>query len=225
MKRFFDSLNSIYGPLTSGSSPMLSLDGTKLITDKTRAEHFDGVLNRPSSKNDAAIQRLPLVAINPELDIPPLRMRLPRQSGECRAEKPQVLMPFPQNVFKSGGSALLTKLTEQFKSFRDNETLSQEFKDASIVHINCKRKENKRSCDNHRGISPLAIAGKILVLVLLNRLLKHLEQGHLPQSQCGFRTGRGTIDMVFATRQLQEKSFRCQFMILPYNKHNMINII
>ena len=60
MKRFFDSLKTIYGPPTSGSSTMLSADGKKLITNKNKivkrwAEHFDGVLNRPSSINDAAI--------------------------------------------------------------------------------------------------------------------------------------------------------------------------
>ena len=120
-------------------------------------------------------------------------------------------MPFRQKVFKSGGPALLTKLTEQFKSFCDNETLPQEFKDASIVHI-YKRNGDKRSCDNHRGISLLAIAGKILARVLLNRLLKHLQQGHLPESQCGIRAGRGTIDMVFAARQLQKKSFGCHII-------------
>ena len=42
-----------------------------------------------------------------------------------------------------------------------------------------KRKGNKRSCDSHRRISLLAIAGKNLARVLLNSLLKHLEQGHL----------------------------------------------
>ena len=35
--------------------------------------------------------------------------------------------------------------------------------------------------------------------------MKHLEQGLLPESQCGFRKERGTIAMVFAARQLQEK--------------------
>ena len=59
--------------------------------------------------------------------------------------------------------------------------------------------------NNHRGISLLSIAGKILARILLNRLMKHLEQGLLPESQCGFRKERGTIDMVFAARQLQEK--------------------
>ncbi|VDM02519.1 unnamed protein product [Schistocephalus solidus] len=36
-----------------------------------------------------------------------------------------------------------------------------------------------------------------------------LEQGLLPESQCGFRGHRGTTDMIFAARQLQEK---CQEM-------------
>ncbi len=54
MKRFYDSLKCVFGPLTSGSSPLLSADGATLITDKHKiaerwAEHFNGVLNRPSS--------------------------------------------------------------------------------------------------------------------------------------------------------------------------------
>ena len=52
----------------------------------------------------------------------------------------------------------------------------------------------------------LSVAGKILARILLNRLTEHLEQQVLlPESQCGFRQGRGTVDMIFAARQLQEK--------------------
>ena len=32
-----------------------------------------------------------------------------------------------------------------------------------------------------------------------------LAERTLPESQCGFRTGRSTIDMIFSVRQLQEK--------------------
>ena len=61
-------------------------------------------------------------------------------------------------------------------------------------------------CDNHRGISLLSIAGKLLARVLLNRLNEHLEQSVLlPESQCGFRKDRGTTEMIFTARQLQEK--------------------
>ena len=125
------------------------------------AEHFDGVLNRPSSINDAAIQRLPQVAINPELDTPPSEDEVAKAIKQMLCGEAPGPDAIPAEVFKSGGPALLTKLTALFKSFWDNETLPQEFKDATIVHI-YKRKGNKRSCDNHRGISLLVIAGKIL---------------------------------------------------------------
>ena len=52
----------------------------------------------------------------------------------------------------------------------------------------------------------MSIAGKILARVLLNRLNEHLERSRLlPESQCGFRKNRGTIDMIFTAQQLQEK--------------------
>ena len=53
----------------------------------------------------------------------------------------------------------------------------------------------------------MSIAGKILARLMLNRLIKHIEKiGLIPESQCGFRPNRGTSDMTFALRQLQEKS-------------------
>ena len=54
-------------------------------------------------------------------------------------------------------------------------------------------------------MSLLSIAEKILARILLNCLMKHLEQGLLPESQCSFWKERGTTDKVFAARQLQEK--------------------
>ena len=89
------------------------------------------------------------------------------------------------------------------------EAIPQEFKDATIVH-QFKRRGNPQVCDNHRGISLLSIAEKILARVLLNRLNEHLERsGLLPESPCGFRKNRGTIDMIFTARQLQ-KTKNCQ---------------
>ena len=63
MKKFFDALKTIYGPQSSGTTPLLSADGISLLPDKKaflkrRTEHFDGVLNWPSSINDKAINRL-----------------------------------------------------------------------------------------------------------------------------------------------------------------------
>ena len=52
----------------------------------------------------------------------------------------------------------------------------------------------------------MSSAGKILARVLLNRLNEYLKRsGLLQESQCIFRKNRGTIDMIFTARQLQEK--------------------
>ena len=73
VKTFFDTLKTVYVPRSSGTTPPLSADGTSLLTDKEailkrRAGHFDGVLNRPSSINDEAINRIPQVECNQLLD-------------------------------------------------------------------------------------------------------------------------------------------------------------
>jgi len=58
---------------------------------------------------------------------------------------------------------------------------------SKVVHI-YKRKGDRAVCDNHRGISLLSIAGKVLARVLLNRLNGHVNRNSvIPESQCGFR--------------------------------------
>ena len=97
------------------------------------------------------------------------------------------------------------KLTELFHCMWRKEAIPQEFKDAYIIHL-YKRKGNPQVCENHRGISLLSIARKIVAKILLNRLNVHLDQkGLIPESQCGFRKDRGTIEMIFTARQLQQK--------------------
>ncbi|BHF58559.1 hypothetical protein SprV_0100151100 [Sparganum proliferum] len=85
----------------------------------------------------------------------------------------------------------------------------QNFKDDTIVHL-CKKKTNCQLRDNHRGIFLLKIAWKVFVLTPLKRLTNHLEQGHLPESQCGLSRHRGTSNMIFAARQLQENHAEIQ---------------
>ena len=41
--------------------------------------------------------------------------------------------------------------------------------------------------------------------VLLNRLIPTIAQENTPESQCGLRSNRGTVDMIFVLRQIQEK--------------------
>ena len=68
MKKFHDALKTIYG-----ATPLLSADGSTFLTDKDSilkrwAEHFNSVLNRPSSVNDNAIDILPQIECSVLLD-------------------------------------------------------------------------------------------------------------------------------------------------------------
>ncbi|KAG6929473.1 hypothetical protein G0U57_005561, partial [Chelydra serpentina] len=79
----------------------------------------------------------------------------------------------------------------------------QDMRDANIVTL-YKDKGDRSDCNNYRGISLLSVVGKVFARVILNRLQKLADRVY-PESQCGFRAGRSTTDMVFSLRQLQEK--------------------
>nr|VZI33594.1 unnamed protein product [Spirometra erinaceieuropaei] len=212
-KNFFSAIKAVYGPPTKDTAPLLSADVSTLQTEKTQilqrwAEHFRGVLNRPSAISDAGIARLPQMQTNVELDLPPSLQEIIRTVQQLSSGKAPGSDAIPAEVYKHEGPQLMDHLTALFQQMWRQVEVPQDFKDATIVHL-YKREGNRIVCDNHRGISLLNIAGKIFARILLNRLNNHLEQGLLLESQCGFRRHRGTTDTIFAARQLQEK---CQGM-------------
>nr|VZI20178.1 unnamed protein product [Spirometra erinaceieuropaei] len=188
-------------------------DGSTLLTEKAQilqrwTEHFRGVLYRPSTISDAAIDRFSQVETNVDLDLPPSLQETIRAVQQLSRGMAPGSNAIPAEVYKHGGPQLMDHLTALFQEMWRQGEVPHDFKDATIVHL-YKRKGNRQVCDNHRGISLLNIAGKIFARILLNRLNNHLEQGLLSEIQCGFRRHRGTTDTIFAARQLQEK---CQEM-------------
>ena len=99
---------------------------------------------------------------------------------------------------------MLDKFQDLFANCWEKGTLPQDLRDAVIVSL-YKNKGEKSDCSNYRGITLLSVAGKILARVLPNRLIPKIAQENTPESQCGFRSNRGTIDMIFMLRQIQEK--------------------
>ena len=208
-KLFYDGLKAIYGPQANGSSSILSADADTRLTEPSRirerwAEHFSDVLNRPSIISQAAIDNIAQRPLMDELANRPTHDETTaaiRKLSSGKAAGPDAIAA---EIYKYEGINLKKSLVKLFSDIWDNRAVPQEFKDASIVHI-YKRKGDKSICDNHRGISLLCIAGKILTRILLNRLSLHLADNILPESQCGFRAQRSTIDMIFAASQVQEK--------------------
>nr|VZI25743.1 unnamed protein product [Spirometra erinaceieuropaei] len=103
---------AVYGPPTKGTSPLLSADGNTLLTEKTQilqrwAEHFQGVLNRPSVISDAAIERLPQVETNADLDFPPSLQETIRAVLQLSSGKAPGSDAIPAEVYKHGGPRLM----------------------------------------------------------------------------------------------------------------------
>lgn len=210
MKRFYDGLKQVYGPRSTGSTPIHSKDGSTLIADREKilhrwAEHFESVLNQPSVFDETVLDEIPQLPEASYLDQPPTVDDVRKAVKQLSSGKSPGADSIPSEIYKDGGDQLIQRLSQLFTKIWEAESVPQDFKDAQIVHI-FKRKGDRACCDNHRGISLLSIAGKVLARILLNRLSGYVFlQDIVPESQCGFRCGRGTTDMIFTVRQIQEK--------------------
>ena len=109
MKKFHDALKTIYGPKSSGATTLLSADGSTLLTDKEAilkrwAEHFNSVLNRPSSINEDAIDRLPQIECNVLLDEFPTVMKTRKAVQQLSSGKAPGADAIPAEIYKAGAS-------------------------------------------------------------------------------------------------------------------------
>ena len=94
-----------------------------------------------------------------------------------------------------------------FLCTQSEQSVPKDWTDAVLIPI--PKKGDLSNCDNWRGISLLDVVGKVVARILQDRL-QQLAEEELPESQCGFRKGRGCSDMIFAKRQLVEKSWEHQ---------------
>ncbi|KAI8516990.1 hypothetical protein Bbelb_055710 [Branchiostoma belcheri] len=204
-RKFFAGLKAIYGSSYNAMAPVRSADGTLLtekseITERWR-KHFSQLLNRPSNIDQQAIQDMPQRPLMTFLDDPPSQEEIQKAIKQLQGGKAPGPDGIPPEILKVGGEVVTARLTELLQMFWEKGSVPQDFKDANIIHL-YKNKVDRVSCDNHRGISLLSAAGKVMARIVLNRITQHLLDD---ESQCGFRSNRGNIDMIFTLRQIQEK--------------------
>ena len=208
-KSFYQGMKAVYGPRYKNSSAIKSKDGT-VLTEPDQilgrwAEHFNGVLNQDSSFDRSVLEDIPQWDINTSLAELPTIEEIHLCIRQLNCGKAPGEDGIPPDIYVHGGVAIAEQLLIIFTRVWEDGEVPQDFKDATIVHL-YKNKGDRMTCDNHRGIALLNIAGKIFARLLLNRLIKHADDiGVVPESQCGFRANRGTVDMSFALQQIQEK--------------------
>ncbi|BHF64198.1 hypothetical protein SprV_0200719700 [Sparganum proliferum] len=118
-KNFFSAIKAVYGPPTKGTALLLSADDSTLLTEKTQilqhwAEHFRGVLNRPSAISDAAFDRLPQVETNVDIDLPPSLQETNRAVQQLSSGEAPGSDAISAEVYMHGSPQLMDHLTAFF---------------------------------------------------------------------------------------------------------------
>ena len=108
-----------------------------------------------------------------------------------------VYLPKSGNIVAVKIASSLYKLSLQIW---ETEEIPKDWKDGIIVPVF--KKGRRKDSGNYRGISLLSTAEEILARILLNRLNERIVPHIVPETRCGIRSGRGTVDMIdplFAT--------------------------
>ena len=98
---------------------------------------------------------------------------------------------------------LLPAIYQLFTQIWQNLVLPETFLDLTLCSIF--KKGDRTLCKNQRGISLISYVSKVLTLLLNARIYAYCEEiAFLPESQCGFRKARNTVDMVFTAKVIQQ---------------------
>ena len=151
---------------------------------------------------ESPLARIPQVDVKLELDDPPILEEVKKATMQLKMGKSSGIDGIPAY----GGEAVLDYLQDPFTNSWEKRTLPQHLNlwDAVTASL-YKNKGEESDCTNYSGTTLVSIAVKTLARVLLNRLIPTIAQGNTPESQCGFRSNRGTADMTLVLKQIQEK--------------------
>ena len=191
------------GPVQNKTAPLKSSTG-EVITDKGQqmerlVEHYSDLYSRQNVVTSAALDAIECLPTMEELNTEPTVEELSKAIDSLALGSDGI----PPDLVKHCKTTLLLPLHEVLCQCWQEGVVLQDMRDAKIITL-YKNKGERTDCNNYRGILLLGIVGKVFARVILVRLQKLAERVY-PESQCGFRAERSTLDMVFSLRQLQEK--------------------
>ena len=97
----------------------------------------------------------------------------------------------------------------------ESEVCPEDWKRGTIIKL--PKKGNLADCGNWRGITLLSVPGKMLAMIILDRIYVALD-GKMREGQAGFRRGRSCADQIFVLRNIIEQS-------VEWRKQVVINFI
>jgi len=201
------ALKSALGPSPRLTAPLKDREGNILLEKsdqlKRWVDHFSSLYSDPVPFDNSvldAIEQLPEMAY---LDEDTTMQELESALKVLKSGKAPGSDGIPPELLKLNVPVLKDLLLDLLLSCWHKGHVPQDLKDAKLVTL-FKNKGSRQDCDNYRAIALLSLVGKLFARVILKRL-QVLAERIYPESQCGFRKDRSTIDMIFTFRLLQEK--------------------
>ena len=207
IRAMYEGINQVIGKQIKKPAPLKAKTG-ELLTDKNKklerlVEHYVDLYSTNTTVSDKALEAFPQASPFSFLDAEPTLQDVAEAIDSQQSGKAPGQDCIPPDIIKCGKEVFIGPLHTLFCKCWEEGNVPQDMRDAKITTL-YKNKGDRSDCNNYRGISLLSIVGKIFARVILSKL-QFLGTMVYPEAQCGFRPERSTVDMIFATRQIQEK--------------------
>ena len=204
----YEGIKKALGPVQSKTAPLKS-KSEDMITDRGQqleiwAEHYSDLYCKENTVNPSALDAIECLPVMEELDAKPTVEELSTTIDSLASDKAPGSDGIPPDLVKHCKNSLFSSSARSPLSVLVRRSCTTGYEGRAKIITLYKNKGEKSDCNNYRGISFLCIVGKVFARVILIRLHRLVKKVY-PQSQCGFRAERSTVDLIFSLRQLQEK--------------------
>ena len=167
-------------------------------------EHFRELLNVDTSVDDSLVEELESVPLDLGLAEVPLFAETLAAVHSLKRGKATGPDGIPAEVLSVLSHSAIRSLHEHIcQIWMGCGDIPPEWHDADLIPL--PKTGDLSLCSKWRGILLTSVPGKVFSKILNGRLVRHFESHDvLPETQCGFRAGRGTADMIFTLRMAIE---------------------
>ena len=183
---FYSAIKSLYGPRKPSTTQFLSAEGVTLIKDrkginKRWREHISSLLSRLSTVSDAALDSISQQPIKEALDRPPTLAEVKRAIflNRMSAGKVQGKDGIPAEIYKTAGPTMFEAFHDTITSVWEDKGIHR-FSTVPLLFLSTRTRKTKQTGDLRR-ISLLSIAGKIIAVIILNRLITGVSKKQTSQ--------------------------------------------
>ena len=194
---------------SAGESMTIKDKDGKLITDPERVrarwkEYIEKLydMNGKPEEEDMEVEKessVPEDGKGPDL----LNSEINEAIREMKRNKAVGVDDIPAEFLKALGEKGTQELVEMCKRMYSDGVWPEDF--TRVVMIPLQKKANAVDCEDHRTISLISHASKIMLKILTKRI-EAKAKGFIGQNQFGFRKGVGTRDAIGVMRMLCERN-------------------